>query len=113
MGLVVPTKKVNKVKKVVLLKSAVFKSHQIFQVGRLVMQNKIMRRIIHSFHQFIALLDDGCSVSPGKNRGKKSGNLNIAGLAEPMWHANRIVENEGSGVVLFCLLQQKVGKISR
>ena len=89
----------NKMKQVCCVESPVFEGQQAFQVIVLVVYDKLIWRLIHQCHQFIAFVDDGGAVAPGKNSSKKSSNFDVGFLAETVGDGNWILLNEPLMVV--------------
>ena len=90
------------------VEGAVFKGHQFFQILRLVLHAKLMRRIVHQLQQFLAFIDDGGAVAPRKNAGKKGRNLYILSLGKQVRNADRIIFYEQRLVVLRNFLVKKI-----
>ena len=63
-------------------------------------ENKIMRSIIHPLQQVGAFVNDNSPVAPCKHRRKQTCNLNILPFGKPVWNTNRIVFDESGCVVL-------------
>ena len=81
-------------KQVCCVESPVFEGQQAFQVIVLVADNELVGRFIHQCHQFIAFVDDGGAVAPGKNSSKKSSNFDVGFLAKTVGDGNWILLNE-------------------
>src|ERR1700740_2869059 len=63
-------------------------------------QDELVRGVIHKAHQFAGFLDDGRSVSPGEDGRKEPGNLDIRLLSEPVRDADRVIGDK-SGLIIF------------
>ena len=84
----------DKMQQVCCIESPVFEGQQAFQVIVLVADNKLIGRFIHQCHQFIAFVDDGSAVAPGKNGSKKSCYFDVGFLAKTVRDGNRIFFNK-------------------
>ena len=67
----------NEVKQVGGVERAVLKEQQFFQVSGLVVYDKIKRRVVHGFHQGVAIINDGFAISPCQRGRKKSADLDV------------------------------------
>ena len=63
--------------------------------------------MIHQFHKFTGLINDGLPVAPGKNGSKESGDFNILFLAVTVRNADGVMRNERRPVIFFYLLIKK------
>jgi hypothetical protein len=59
-----------------------------------VIQEEVKRGIVHPEEQLIHFGQNGLSLTPGQNGGKKTGNLNILSSAKAMGYGNGIRNNE-------------------
>ena len=84
----------DKMQQICRVESSVFEGQQAFQVSVFVVNNELVWRLIHQCHQFIAFVDDGGTVTPGKNGSKKSCYFDVSFLAKTMRNRNRIFFNE-------------------
>ena len=84
----------DKMQQICSIESSVFEGQQAFQVTVFVVNNKLVGCFIHQCHQFIAFVDDGGAVAPGKNGCKKSSNFDVGFLAKAMGDGDRIIFNK-------------------
>jgi hypothetical protein len=70
-------------------------------------QAKIMRRHLHTLHQFLRFIDYCGSVTPSKDCREKTGNLNIRLLRKKMGNTNRVIADEKRLIILINLFIQK------
>jgi hypothetical protein len=104
-------KKMNEIKKIIGIESAVLETFEPPQIGRLVMPHKIVRRHIHALHQFATFLNNGGAIAPGKNGSKKSGYFNVLFFSEQVGNTNRIGSNERRLIVRINLFVQKSNEV--
>jgi len=97
---------------VICLKCAVFKMQQSFQISRLMLCYKLMRRIVHQLHQLFAFGNNGGAIAPCKYGRKKSGNFNVLLLGKSMRNAYRIGCNKSRLIVLLYFIVEKLDKRS-
>lgn len=97
---VVMVQQLNKVEQVGIIEGPVYESGESSQVGRAVMQDEVMRGIIHPFQQFNGFPDDGGSVSPGEDGSKQSGDLNILSFGISVRDGDGIPFNKGGLIVV-------------
>ncbi len=67
----------NKIQKIGIVKSAVAKAKQLFQIGIGMVYTKIVRRIVHKLQKQFAFIDNGFANAPCKNCREKPGNFYI------------------------------------
>ena len=97
--LIKPPEEVHQVQQISVIESAVLKPEQLLQVILLVLQNELVRRVVHALQQLPALVNDGLALSPGQNGGKKTGNLHILPAREQVRNRHRVIWNKVWGVV--------------
>ena len=95
----------DKIKQVGGIKGAVCEADKLFQIGVVVVEDKIMRVVIHPLHEFAAVVDDGGTVAPGKHGGKEPCYLYILLLSEGMGYGYGVFFNKGGLIVEggFCI----------
>ena len=77
------------------------KLQQLFQVGFLMVHDEIVRRTIHQLDEFMAFIDDGNPLAPGKHCRPKAHNLDILLFGEQMRDGYRVVFYKAGIVVLY------------
>src|SRR6187402_130664 len=93
-------KKRDKIQRINIIKSAVFKLQELFQVDVLMVHDEIIRRAVHQGDQFAAFIDDGNPLTPGKCCRPKTHDLDILLFGKQMWYTNRVVFYKLRPVVL-------------
>ena len=76
------------------------KVEQRLEVTRLMVQDKIMRRMVHHTQKFFALADDYLALAPSQASSPKSCDLNVLLLLVAMRNTDRIVLDKIWVVVL-------------
>ena len=97
--LIVILQKMNEIQKVGSIEGTVRKSEEILEVGLPVVQDKIVRCIIHPAHQLAAVVDDAGTVSPCEHGREEPGDFHILLFTERVGNANRIFFNKRRLVV--------------
>lgn len=69
---VVPLQKMNEVQHIGSIKGTVYKAEERFQVGVLMVQDKVIRCVAHQLHQPIATVNDTGTVAPSQHSCKQS-----------------------------------------
>jgi hypothetical protein len=87
------------VQEVRCIEGSVFESEKTFEVLFLVVNNECIGRLVHAPYEFIAFVDDGGAVTPGKKRCKKSGDFYVLLLAKTVWNGDGIFFNKALPVV--------------
>ncbi|MCY1554984.1 hypothetical protein D9M68_916020 [compost metagenome] len=64
------------------------------------MPHKLVGLVIHPVHQLLAFMDNGFTLAPGQNGGKKGGNFDILLLAELMRNTYGVAFNKAGPVIL-------------
>ena len=87
------------------------KPQESLSVFFVVMDDEVVRTIIHQLHQLPALVDDGCAVAPGEDGCEEAGDLDVRLPGECMWDADRVAGNERWTIVFIHLSIQECAKI--
>jgi hypothetical protein len=106
MTIVVPEKG-DEIEQIGGIKGPVFKLEQFPGIGLLMLQDKLIRRLIHELHQLLGFPDNGRAVAPRKNGREKTGDLDVLLPGIPMGYAYRVVDNKGWPVILRDFFVQK------
>ena len=67
----------NEVKQVRCVEGSVLDIQKAFQLVFLMLHDKLIRRSIHRIHNAVGILNNGCAISPGNQRRKKTGYFDI------------------------------------
>jgi hypothetical protein len=102
--------KMNEIKKVGCLKCPVSEREHPGQLGLPVLKTKLVRGIIHQVHQSETFIDDGGSVSPGKNCRKETCNFDILLFFESVGNRNGILFYKKWPVIISRFTLQQVFK---
>ena len=102
----------NEIQCIRTVKSAVFEFPEAAQVAWLVITDKIIGGIVHPGHQFTALPNDRCPLTPREHCGKEASDLDILLFAEPVWNTYRVVRNKIGSVELVDLFIKKRLEVS-
>lgn len=97
----------DKVKQVGIIKRAMLKIQQTFEIGVVMVFYEVVRCIIHSRHQLFALVDDDCPVAPGEDGSKQASYFYVLFFSIGMWNTNRIIIDKRWPVVLFYFFIEK------
>jgi hypothetical protein len=81
---------VYEIKKVGSVEGAVCKMDERFQVGVFMVQDEIIRLVIHPIHQFFAVVDDGGAIAPREDCGKEPGYFPVLLQCEHMRYAHGV-----------------------
>jgi hypothetical protein len=104
--------KVNEIEQVCIVECSVPESQQMFQILFRMMQDKVVRRMIHAFHQFQRFGDDGGAVAPGKSGGEKAGDFLVGTPGKPMRYAHWVQVDKRLMIELVCTLVQEPPQVS-
>ena len=86
--------KSNEIQEIGVIEGTMLKPQEAFKVAILMVEDKIMRCLVHTFSQFQAFIDDGFALPPGQYAGKETHDLDILLLLESMGYTDRVVRNK-------------------
>jgi hypothetical protein len=107
MTVVYESQSFDKIQGIRTIESPVAKIRYTLQILIPMVQDEIMRRIIHPRHELGALTDDGNTLPPRKNGREQARDLYILFFSEHVRHTDRIVDDEFRAVKLVGFLIQK------
>ena len=105
------TEELYKIEQIGGVKSAMPEVQQFCQIFFLMLQDKLLRCIIHPLHQLLRLVDDGGTVAPGEDGCEESGYLDVLPSGESPGNADRIIGDEGWTIVFVHLSVQECANI--
>jgi hypothetical protein len=97
---VMHAEKFHEIKDIRIIEGPVLKSHEPFEVLHVMVQDKIIRRVIHERQQCPAFVNDNGAVAPGEDGREKTGDLYILLFGERMRDTDGIILYEKWLVVL-------------
>ena len=86
--------KLDKVQSISSIERTMLELFQCLEVAFAMVENKIVRTVIHHFHELFTFPNDGNTLTPRQNRREQTGNFYILFPGEEVWDRNRIVLNE-------------------
>src|SRR5687767_3890505 len=103
-------KKANKIKEVGIVERAVPESNEPPPVFFPVINDEIVRTVIHQLHQLRTLINNRCSVAPRKNSSEQPGYLNVLFFSKQMRDGYGIERYERKVIVFIHFTVQKFFK---
>lgn len=98
---IIPFEKGDEVFRVNGIERAMLERLKALQIGSRVMQNELMRIIIHHKHKLFTLSNDCNTLAPGEYSCKKPGYFNILFFSKQMRNKNRIRFDEAGTIKAF------------
>ena len=98
---VIPFEKGDEVFRVYGIERTMFERFKSLEVRSRVMQNELMRIVIHHKHKLFTLSDDCNALPPRKYRGEKSCDFNVLFFSKQMRNKNRIRFDEAGTIKAF------------
>ena len=98
----------NKIQQVGIVEGSMLKIEQPFQVVIRMLDDKVIRIIVHAVEQVRALVNDSFSLAPSQNCRKKCGNFDVLFLRKPVGNTYWIVGYKGRPVILINFEIQKI-----
>src|SRR5688500_14705347 len=99
MLFIITLKEMHQVQQVCIIESAMLEAQEVFEVFVLVVQDELVRSVVHAGHQLRTLVDDSLALAPGQNRREEASYLNVLLLLKPMRYANGVIGNKLQRVV--------------
>src|SRR5579872_1396662 len=92
----------DKIEQVRGIKGPVPEIEQLFEIVIRMLQDELVRRLVHQLHQLLRFPDDGLPVPPGKDSCKKTRDLDVLLPHIAMRYADRVVGDKRGRVVFGC-----------
>jgi hypothetical protein len=91
--------KSDKVFQVLDIECPVFESGEPAEILGFMIQNELVRRIIHPVHELFAFVDDGHPLTPGQYSRKQSGDLYVLTMSKKMWNGDGVIFDKPGSVI--------------